>query len=347
MFRVVRRKVDFVILLLVLTYIAYILSQSKHNQPQPDYTHFAEQLRLSERLESERDKVAGAAADGRSTVSKVDPLPPIKTGDVLKVEQTRKRLPQVLIIGVQKGGARALTMFLQTHPDVLAAIGQINYFNLNENYLRGVEWYLEKMPSTRADQVTIERSVGYFYSDKAPERVHNMNSSVKLIVVVRDPTMRALSEYADLKARNPNYPPFEQLVIDKQTGRVNENYYITQNSVYHMHLLRWLKFFPLDQFLFVEGDELAESPLAVLHRVENFIGVRNYISSENIFLNKTMNPYYCAKQLQPIQRIQCAGHNKGWVAPIINPRVMRTMQSYYKRSIDEFQKITKLNFNWT
>uniref|UniRef100_A0ACB8EK81 Uncharacterized protein n=1 Tax=Sphaerodactylus townsendi TaxID=933632 RepID=A0ACB8EK81_9SAUR len=50
-----------------------------------------------------------------------------------------KRLPQALIIGVKKGGTRALLEFLRVHPDVRAVGAEPHFFD--RNYQRGLTWY--------------------------------------------------------------------------------------------------------------------------------------------------------------------------------------------------------------
>lgn len=50
-----------------------------------------------------------------------------------------KRLPQAIIIGVKKGGTRALLEFLRIHPDARAFGAEPHFFD--RFYARGLEWY--------------------------------------------------------------------------------------------------------------------------------------------------------------------------------------------------------------
>lgn len=52
---------------------------------------------------------------------------------------TRRRLPQALIIGVKKGGTRALLEFIRLHPDVRAVGPETHFFD--RHYQKGLEWY--------------------------------------------------------------------------------------------------------------------------------------------------------------------------------------------------------------
>lgn len=51
------------------------------------------------------------------------------------------------------------------------------------------------MPPTLEGQLTMEKSPSYFVTKEVPKRVQHMNPSMKLLIVVRDPVTRAISDY--------------------------------------------------------------------------------------------------------------------------------------------------------
>ncbi|TNN39905.1 Heparan sulfate glucosamine 3-O-sulfotransferase 2 [Liparis tanakae] len=59
-----------------------------------------------------------------------------------------RRLPQALIIGVKKGGTRALLEFLRLHPDIRALGSEPHFFD--RHYARGLDWYRLKEGMTVA-----------------------------------------------------------------------------------------------------------------------------------------------------------------------------------------------------
>ncbi|XP_017787193.1 PREDICTED: uncharacterized protein LOC108569938 [Nicrophorus vespilloides] len=73
-----------------------------------------------------------------------------------------RKLPQAIIIGVRKCGTRALLEMLNLHPRVQKAAGEVHFFDRDENYNKGLEWYRMKMPHSYSGQVTIEKSPSYF-----------------------------------------------------------------------------------------------------------------------------------------------------------------------------------------
>ncbi|KAI5091603.1 heparan sulfate glucosamine 3-O-sulfotransferase 2 [Silurus meridionalis] len=55
-----------------------------------------------------------------------------------------KKLPQAIIIGVKKGGTRALLEALRVHPDVRAVGNEPHFFD--RNYEKGLDWYRHQNP---------------------------------------------------------------------------------------------------------------------------------------------------------------------------------------------------------
>uniref|UniRef100_A0A8C5E4K6 Sulfotransferase n=1 Tax=Gouania willdenowi TaxID=441366 RepID=A0A8C5E4K6_GOUWI len=80
--------------------------------------------------------------------------------------KTQQRLPGAIIIGVRKGGTRALLEMLNLHPDVEVAKAEVHYFNVEEHYRRGLDWYRSQMPLTSSGQLTLEKTPGYFASPR-------------------------------------------------------------------------------------------------------------------------------------------------------------------------------------
>ncbi|XP_024082016.1 heparan sulfate glucosamine 3-O-sulfotransferase 3B1 isoform X2 [Cimex lectularius] len=182
-----------------------------------------------------------------------------------------RRLPDALVIGVKKSGTRALLEFLRLHPDVRAAGSEVHFFD--RYYLKGFNWYRKKMPPTLDGQVTMEKTPSYFVTKEVPLRVKKMNPKMKLLVVVRDPVTRAISDYTQAASKKKNrnsLQEFECLAFVKDSGFsiVDTTWGPVRIGVYAKHLLKWLKHFPLSQMLFVSGERLIADPAAEMVRVQ-------------------------------------------------------------------------------
>ncbi|CAG5868629.1 unnamed protein product [Menidia menidia] len=267
-------------------------------------------------------------------------------------EQTHRQslvqqLPRAIIIGVRKGGTRALLEMLNLHPAVVKASQEIHFFDDDENYARGIEWYRGEMPFSFPHQITIEKSPAYFITEEVPERIFKMNSSIKLLVTVREPTTRAVSDYTQVlegkERKNKTYHKFEKLAINTNTCEVNTKYKAVQTSIYTKHLERWLKYFPVEQFHVVDGDRLITDPLPELQMVERFLNLPARIGQYNLYFNATRG-FYCLRF--NIVFNKCLAGSKGRIHPEVDPSVVTKLQRFFHPFNQKFYQITGRTFNW-
>ena len=259
------------------------------------------------------------------------------------VKGQKRRLPQSIIIGVRKCGTRALLEMLKMHPQIAAASEEVHFFD--NFYERGLDWYRRRMPFSYPDQITIEKSPAYFITPEAPERVYKMSKDVKLIIIVRDPTTRAISDYTQLSTsktlKGKNYQPFEELAMEN--GEVNQKYKPIQISLYHQHIKRWLTYFPRKQIHFVDGGKVISNPYPEIKEVERFLGLSDYISSENFFLNKTRG-FYCLKSKKVNK---CLSESKGREHPEVSQYVLQKLQDFFRPYNQLFFDKIGRKFDWS
>lgn len=107
---------------------------------------------------------AASAVEGRAVelVSQVRATPPLLFSSKVHFPRTSRHLPQAIIIGVRKCGTRALLEMLFLHPQIQKAAGEVHFFDRDDNYGKGLEWYRRKMPYSFRGQITIEKSPSYF-----------------------------------------------------------------------------------------------------------------------------------------------------------------------------------------
>lgn len=93
-------------------------------------------------------------------------LPQVQQQVLPQVQQQVQQLPHAIIVGVRKGGTRALLEMLNLHPAVVKASQEIHFFDNDRNYARGIDWYRGKMPFSFPHQITIEKSPAYFITEE-------------------------------------------------------------------------------------------------------------------------------------------------------------------------------------
>ena len=264
----------------------------------------------------------------------------------LRSEGMEQRLPHCIIIGVRKCGTRALLEFLDLHPQVRIAETEMHFFNKDENYEKGIDWYRKNMPFSLQEDITVEKTPRYFISESAPERIHKFNSSIKLIVIFRHPTTRVISDYAQVyqnkMERNKTFDKFEDTVIQKRTGRVNTGYKAVRISMYYYHLTHWLTYFNRNQIHVVNGDNLIENPVDEIAKVETFLGVDHMITNQNVYFNETRG-FYCMKAGD---KQHCLGAQKGRKHPDIDPRVVKKLNNFYRPYNQKLYKMIGQRFDW-
>lgn len=242
-------------------------------------------------------------------------------------------------IGARKAGTRALLTFLNRHTDIMAAKDEVHYFDRDENYSLGTDWYRRQMPFSFPGQITIEKSPAYFHEEVVPGRMHSFNSSLKLLLIVRDPVERAISDYYQLylkaRSRGKNSKRFEDHVLDRD-GDINSDYDVLQRSMYSKHIKRWLKFYGLRQIHIVHGEAFIKNPSEELQKVEKFLGLDNQLTSDKFFFNSTKG-FYCFQQTaHDVKQQKCLGEDKGRTHPYVDPHVIKKLHRFVFIQINPF-----------
>ncbi|XP_042591856.1 heparan sulfate glucosamine 3-O-sulfotransferase 3A1 [Cyprinus carpio] len=266
------------------------------------------------------------------------------TGKLSALGEGSKKLPQAIIIGVKKGGTRALLEFLRVHPDIRAVGAEPHFFD--RNYDNGMDWYRDLMPKTLEGQITMEKTPSYFVTREAPARIYAMSRDTKLIVVVRDPVTRAISDYTQTLSKKPDIPTFESLTFkNRTTGLIDTSWSAIQIGIYAKHLDNWLQFFPMSQILFVSGERLISDPAGELGHVQDFLGLKRIITDKHFYFNQTKG-FPCLKKAEGSSKPHCLGKTKGRTHPNIHPEVVQRLRDFYRPFNMKFYQMTGRKFGW-
>ncbi|NWH77027.1 HS3S1 sulfotransferase, partial [Piaya cayana] len=255
-----------------------------------------------------------------------------------------QHLPQTIIIGVRKGGTRALLEMLSLHPDIAAAESEVHFFDWEDHYRNGLQWYINQMPFSYPHQITVEKTPAYFTSPKVPERVYSMNQSMRLLLILRDPSERVLSDYTQVfynhMQKHKPYPSIEQFLI--KDGELNVDYKAINRSLYYIHMQNWLKYFPLDRIHIVDGDKLIKNPFPEIEKVEKFLKLSPQINASNFYFNKTKG-FYC---LRDSGRERCLHESKGRAHPQVDSRLLEKLHEYFHEPNKKFFELVGRTFDW-
>ncbi|NXC56983.1 HS3S2 sulfotransferase, partial [Aleadryas rufinucha] len=255
-----------------------------------------------------------------------------------------KRLPRAIVVGVKKGGTRAVLEFIRVHPEVRALGTEPHFFD--RNYHRGLERYRSLMPRTLDSQITVEKTPSYFVTKEAPRRIFNMSRDTKLIVVVRNPVTRAISDYTQTLSKKPDIPTFEGLTFrNRSLGLVDTSWNAIRIGMYAVHLESWLQYFPLSQIHFVSGEKLITDPAGEMGKVQDFLGIKRVITDKHFYFNKTKG-FPCLKKSESSGLPRCLGKSKGRTHVQIDPEVIEQLRDFYRPYNIKFYETVGQDFRW-
>ncbi|EMP23736.1 Heparan sulfate glucosamine 3-O-sulfotransferase 3A1 [Chelonia mydas] len=175
------------------------------------------------------------------------------------------------------------------------------------------------MPRTLDGQITMEKTPSYFVTKEAPARISAMSKGTKLIVVVRDPVTRAISDYTQTLSKKPDIPTFESLTFkNRTTGLIDTSWSAIQIGIYAKHLENWLLYFPIGQIL---------------------------ITDQPFYFNKTKG-FPCLKKAEGRSKPHCLGKTKGRTHPNIDREVVQRLREFYRPFNMKFYQMTGHDFGW-
>lgn len=267
-------------------------------------------------------------------------------------ETCRKRLPSCIIIGVFKCGTRELIDFMEIHPNISVRGFQayeLDFFfskQYKENDLRASYDRLRNlMPCSYSDQITVFKHPGYFEHKLVPQRLYTFNKKLKMILVVREPVKRLISQVSFRHILNENGACnyIREHVVNETTGEIKDVDFV-RYSTYDTSMERYLQFFNLSQILVIETTELQYDPVKVLARVEKFLGLSEFISHKH-FVYNTAKRFFCIKSPE---RPVCYGERRGrtYNDSSTFSKIRRIFHNYFEPHNKRFFAMIQKTFEW-
>jgi hypothetical protein len=219
-------------------------------------------------------------------------------------------LPDFMVIGVQKAATTSLHYYLNQHPGLMGSRPkEVRFFDRDENYSKGLAWYKKHFPNLK----TLFKSIQYFestpeyiYRSYVPLRLYQFNSSLKVIIVLRDPTQRAFSawsmyKYFKQRGRLPDalltgyvkdipnniykefyeadvFPDFRTVVSSEiakyNMGNQLEEPGIVRRGIYYSQIKRYIDLFGRDNVLILGfRDVIGRSKKDTLNEILKFLNI--------------------------------------------------------------------------
>jgi Sulfotransferase domain len=189
------------------------------------------------------------------------------------------RLPDFLVIGVQKGGTTWLWKMLRGHPGVrVPPQKEIHYFDrmiLKES----IEWYMQQVSNgARDSEVVGEKTPCYSILKRRSIRfIRELMPEVRIVLILRRPAERAWSQ-ARMEVSKFNNRELTSKDVSRcvyQTGLIRN----TRRTDYRRIVENWLSVFPREQVFIGFQDEIERDPTAILTRIFKFLGVKSDVTT--------------------------------------------------------------------
>lgn len=216
-------------------------------------------------------------------------------------------LPNYIIIGAQKSGTSSLFYYLSQHPQVVNSNRkEVHYFD--KNYHRSVSWYKQHFPfkfNIKPGYAVGEATPSYLFHPFAAERIYKLLPDAKLIVVLRHPVERVISQYFQAVRKNNEHRPLMQAlqeeeeeeriifgILSKNELTVPKDTFVLYKarSRYAEQLERYYNFFPREQLLILSAKALLNTPNETLKKVYSFLNINeDFYIREMALLNVGTN----------------------------------------------------------
>ena len=222
-------------------------------------------------------------------------------------------LPSFFIAGAQKCGTTSLHRYLAQHRDVYlpAKPQETHFFDIEENYQKGVSWYLDCFRGHQGKRVIGETSPLYMYLEYVPGRIHQLLPHAKLIFLLRNPVDRAYSHYWHERKKGRETLSFDDALASEPERIARDflhrrRYSYLSRGRYLVQIERYLQYFKYSQMLFLIFEDLRRSPEASLEQCCRFLDVDH---DNTIDLSVCHNPTVTVRSETAST---CYGQTKSW-----------------------------------
>ena len=204
---------------------------------------------------------------------------PIRSALSSLIRWPRQRLPHFLGLGTQKGGTTSLQKLLEEHPGVyLPPCKEVHYFSQHAE--EPARWYAEHFRNARRGQRRGDITPFYLFHPDVPTRIRALLPRAQMIVLLRDPVERALSQV--FHARRHGFETLEvadALAAEPERLASGSSYSFQKHSYvarsrYLEQLDRYEALFPKRQLLVLKSEDLFNNTPAVWDSIQKFLKLK-------------------------------------------------------------------------
>lgn len=171
------------------------------------------------------------------------------------------------IVGSQKGGTTSATKNLNKHPRLFLPDAEPHFFD--SNYRFGYDWYHNKFPS-RDGLVLGESTPSLGFQEESLQRISEYNPNAKIIYLLREPIMRAYSQWNMFKKTQKINEEFIKFFQNDKIGNA------FKRGQYIRHIEFFHKYFRPENILILISEQIKNNPQESYKKIFEFIGVETH-----------------------------------------------------------------------
>lgn len=276
------------------------------------------------------------------------------------IAPNENNLPDFIIGGAMKSGTSTLHQILNAHPAVFIPESEIHFFDIDnilqhsdfnfynkerkywatqsmeENPDKLWNWYFDKFHG-KENFVKGEDSTTYLASKVAARRISAQRKPIKLIFTLRQPTLRAYSNYWHLLRSGRATYTFEDTI------RFNP-YSVLNRSLYKEQLEYYYSVLPKERIKIVLFENLIDNPKNVVAEISEFLGLdfEDFPDAAfNLHSNKGTIPIYTNLQIKKNKMMRNFGNTRYIRHLPVTPDLPASSPSLFFNIIDRVH--TKIN----
>ena len=247
--------------------------------------------------------------------------------------------PDFIIAGVQKAGTTSIFRYLIQHKSIDKPLKkEVHYFDRNS--IKSKNWYYAFFVKKNSKNLIGEATPDYFYMPQTPKLIKAIVPKAKIIVLVRNPIDRAISNYKmmyrrNIEPENDIIKAFKRDIKDfsrdlellkedpNYKSKTIDKFGYLHRGCYDLILENWLKYYDLNEIKFIKAEDLFINKLDSIYEVLDFLNLEKY-------------PPKVLKNFTPV-----SSENK-----IYDLEVVNFLKSYYFSHVTNFEEMVGKNFNW-
>lgn len=212
-----------------------------------------------------------------------------------------ERWPNFFIVGASKAGTTTLYEYLKKIPGIyMPSAKEPNFFAkdtiptnhpLSVSCIRTKTEYLNLFKNIKNEKIFGDASNTNLIDPDAAKKIHQVSSSARILISLRDPIEQVYSAYFQLFRNGYVVLPFHDIIIKELENKLDYTdpfQELFRNAMYYENVKRYLEIFGSNKVKIIIFEEFIKNPQETLQEILKFLEINFFIKD---FELENYNPY--------------------------------------------------------